>query len=227
MFSAVTLLVTGLNEAASLLSFTEAVVLGPLCASAVAWLAFFISQWHASRPSSRVEPVLPWRFLQDRVMVGLLLYVSGALTHHVSLLGPCSDGPQKMQTDRARSNAFCTGAVSITCIFQLPLRYQAAADLSPLEAGIRLIPFAVCGPVATITCTALSKNKRVPPLYLGIFGALLQIIGLVFMSRGKLDDPQWPALYGFEVLAGLGFGCCIAMATLLCPFIVEKNDLGM
>jgi hypothetical protein len=75
MLSAVALTITGVEQAASLLSWRTIEVLGPLCASAIAWIAFFASQyWHASRPQSVVEPVLPWRFCQNRVVVGLILY---------------------------------------------------------------------------------------------------------------------------------------------------------
>lgn len=119
-----------------------------------------------------------------------------------------------------------TGAVSITCIFQLPLRFQTSAGLGPLEAGVRLIPFSVCGPLGTILCAVLSKNKRAPPIYMAIVGEVMQIIGLVFFSRGDPAQPDWHALYGLEVVVGLGFGMCLGAVTLMAPFVVEKRDLG-
>ncbi|KAH8896854.1 drug resistance transporter [Thozetella sp. PMI_491] len=197
MAAAVILLITGLNQAASLLSWTDSTVLGPICSSAVAWVAFVISQWHVSRPGSRIDPVFPWRLMTNRVMMGLLL------------------------------TSICTGTVSLTCIFLLPLRYQTTVSPSPLQAGLRLIPFSVCGPIGTIMCAALSKNRRVPPLYMGIAGALLQLIGIVLLSRGDPNDPEWPALYGIQVIIGLGFGGSIAMSTLICPFIVSKQDIAV
>lgn len=76
MLSALALVITGLEQAASLLSWTTIETLGPLCASAIAWIAFLASQyWHARRTRSLVEPVFPWRFCQDRVVMGLILYV--------------------------------------------------------------------------------------------------------------------------------------------------------
>ena len=119
-----------------------------------------------------------------------------------------------------------TGAVSITCIFQLPLRYQTSAGLSPLQAGVRLIPFSMCGPLGTIICAALSKNKRVPPIYLAITGEVMQIVGLVFLARGDPADPDWHGLYGLEVVVGIGFGLCLGAVTLMIPFVLEKRDLG-
>lgn len=65
-----------------------------------------------------------------------------------------------------------------------------------------------------------------PPLYVSFIGQVLQIIGLIFLARGPAENPNWHALYGFEVLVGFGFGFCIGTATLLTPFIVESRDLG-
>ncbi|KXX75422.1 Multidrug resistance protein 3 [Madurella mycetomatis] len=200
MLAATALLISGLEEAALQLDWTTATVLGPLCASAVVWLAFFANSWWVTGrqgSSSIVEPMFPWRFCRSRVVVGLLL------------------------------TSFMTGAVSITCIFQLPLRFQTSAGLGPLEAGVRLIPFSVCGPLGTIVCAVLSKNKRAPPIYMAIVGEVMQIIGLVFFSRGDPAQPDWHALYGLEVVVGLGFGMCLGAVTLMAPFVVEKRDLAI
>ncbi|KAI0532016.1 putative multidrug resistance protein fnx1 [Xylaria digitata] len=197
MVAAIALLITGLEEAASLLSWTSPTTLGPLAASAVVWVAFFTSQWYSSRPFSTTEPMFPWRFLQSRTITALLL------------------------------NSFTTGAVSITCMIQLPIRYQAAAALSPLQAGIRLIPFSVASPIGVIIVAILAKNRRVPPIYLALAGEIIQILGLVFISRSPLDNLDWDGLYGLEVLIGLGMGFCIGTGTLLTPFIMEKRDLAV
>jgi hypothetical protein len=104
------------------------------------------------------------------------------------------------------------GAVSITCIFQLPLRYQTSAGLNALQAGVRMIPLAICGPIGTIVCAVLCKGERLPPLYLAIAGSVLQILGLVFLARGDPADADWHGLYGLEVVVGLGFGMCLGAA---------------
>lgn len=76
MLSALAIVITGLERAASLLSWTTADALGPLCAGVVAWAAFLASQYrHDSRPQSLIEPVFPWRFCRSRVVMGLILCV--------------------------------------------------------------------------------------------------------------------------------------------------------
>lgn len=119
-----------------------------------------------------------------------------------------------------------TGSVSITCIVQLPIRYQTTVGASPLQAGVRLLPFVLFGPVGATVVAIMSKNRRIPPVYIGAAGILFQIIGLVFMTRGPPDNPDWSPLYGVEVLTGLGMGICIGLVSLLTPYIAEKRHLG-
>uniref|UniRef100_A0A093VPT8 Putative transporter C3H1.06c n=1 Tax=Talaromyces marneffei PM1 TaxID=1077442 RepID=A0A093VPT8_TALMA len=150
MLSAVALIVSGFDQAASRLSWTTAEALGPLCASAVACIAFFLSQyWHAKRHQSPIESVFPWRFCQSRVIMGIII------------------------------SSFMFGAISITFIFELPIRYQNVQGLNSLQAGLRLLPFSLSGPIGSI------------------------------------------------LSAGIGFGFCLGGATLLIPFIFEKEDLAV
>lgn len=95
-----------------------------------------------------------------------------------------------------------------------------------MQSGLRLIPFAVSGAFGTLLCALACKGKRLPPLIPSIFGGALQIIGLVFLSQSPQDDPAWTGLMGLQVLVGLGYGACIGMETLLCPFIVDRRDLA-
>lgn len=72
----------------------------------------------------------------------------------------------------------------------------------------------------------LAKNRRMPPVYLSFIGALFQLLGLLFMSRGSPTNPNWQALYGLEILAGTGVGLGIGVVTLMTPYVTEKRDLG-
>ncbi|KAI1807116.1 putative multidrug resistance protein fnx1 [Daldinia bambusicola] len=197
MLAALALLISGLEQAASKLYWSSATVIAPICVSVVVWVAFFASQWYFTRPTSSIKPVFPWRFCQDREMMGLLV------------------------------NSFMTGSVSITCIIQLPIRYQTSVGASPLQAGVRLIPFVICGPIGVILTAAISKKRRVPPLYSALVASILQMLGLIFMARGPADNPDWAPLYGLEVLAGLGMGISIGIVTLLTPYVAEKRDLAV
>jgi hypothetical protein len=124
------------------------------------------------------------------------------------------------------SNAFTIGGVGITCAIQLPLRSQTAVGTTPLGSGVRLLAFSVAGPFGFVAMSIAAKNRRVPPIYAMMVAQILQITGLVFMSRGSVDNPDSSVLYGTSALVGFGMGVCISAATLITPFIVQKKDIG-
>ncbi|KAI0388600.1 drug resistance transporter [Xylariaceae sp. FL0594] len=197
MLTGLALVISGLEDAASLLSWTSASTLAPIIVSAFVWVAFLFSQWWFTKPGSSVQPVFPWRFCQSRLVMGLIL------------------------------NSFFTGTVSIALIIQLPIRYQTTLGVSPLEAGVRLLPFVLLTSVGAAVSGAIVKNRRVAPIYVGLFGIILQIIGLVFLSAVPPDHPDWQAVYGLQVLVGFGAGCNIGIVTLLTPYVVEHRDLAV
>lgn len=75
MVSTLALLIVAFEEAATNLSWAIPTFIGPLSAAVVTLVAFIASQWYSSRPSSVMEPVLPWRFFQSRFIMGLLSWV--------------------------------------------------------------------------------------------------------------------------------------------------------
>ncbi|KAI1260126.1 drug resistance transporter [Xylariaceae sp. FL1019] len=197
MLLAFALLIAGFENAASLLSWTSASFIALVVVSAFVWVVFFASQWWFTSRQTVVQPIFPWRFAQSRMMTGLLL------------------------------NSFFTGAVSITCIIQFPIRYQTTIGVNPFEAGVRLLAFSFFGPFGAILIAVLCGKRRLPPLYVGLFGVLIQIIGLVFVSMAPRDTPDWKPLYGLQVIVGLGMGCNIGLVALLTPFVVERRDLAV
>lgn len=118
------------------------------------------------------------------------------------------------------------GAISVTFIFQLPIRYQTVQDLNSLQAGLRLLPFSLSGPMGSIVSAGLCKSLRIPPIYIIIVGSILQVLGIISTSRISTTDVDWNGLYGIEVLIGIGFGFCLGGVTLLIPFVFERGDLG-
>lgn len=118
------------------------------------------------------------------------------------------------------------GAISVTFIFKLPIRYQTVQGLNSFQAGLRLLPFSLSGPMGSVVSAGLCKSLRIPPIYIIIVGSILQVLGIIFTSRISTTDLNWNGLYGLEVLIGIGFGFCLGGATLLIPFVFEKEDLG-
>ncbi|KAI0144466.1 drug resistance transporter [Xylariaceae sp. FL1272] len=194
LLGAMTLHITGFEQAANLFAWTSAEVLAPLLISLGLWITFFLSQWYITTRRKRPDPVLPWRFLQNRVVTGIIV------------------------------NSFLSGTVSTTCIITIPMRYQTSSGLSPLQAGIRLIPLSLTIQIGAMLVAVLTKRGRLAPFYLLLTGAILELIGCVFMSRGPVETPDWHALYGFEVVTGVGVGLSIGAVTLMIPYAIEDRD---
>jgi hypothetical protein len=111
-------------------------------------------------------------------------------------------------------------------MIQIPLRFQIINGLSPLQAGIRLLPFAVLLPVGSVFAAGIAGKAKVPPLYLFIAASILQIIGFALLSTSPTDGHLNPAQYGYQVICGFAIGSVLATLTVMTPFSVETRDKG-
>jgi len=197
MLVGILLLIIGFEEASNFSSWTSAKALAPILVSLPILLGFLFFERHITlRDSKSIEPVFPWRFCADRVIVGILM------------------------------NAFLSGAVFTSCIIQIPLRFQAVNNESPWHAGVRLVPFGIAVPVGACFVAAICGNRRLPPIYMLFFASILQILGLVFMSRLTLGRILWKGQYALQFMTGIGCGLSVGVVTLMTPFAIEKRDLG-
>lgn len=73
LLAATTLLVAALEEADLTYPWDSAFVIVLLIISVISWIGFLSWSWKATRATGLREPVFPWRFMQSRIRVGLLL----------------------------------------------------------------------------------------------------------------------------------------------------------
>jgi hypothetical protein len=66
-------LTAGFEEADARFPWKSGYVISLLTVSGLLWVALLAWERRITKPNRVVEPVLPWRFFQDRAMVGLLL----------------------------------------------------------------------------------------------------------------------------------------------------------
>lgn len=66
----------GFEEADSRFPWNSAYVICLLTVSTVLWVALLLWERHVTLYSKTKEPVLPWRFMQNRAMISLLLQVA-------------------------------------------------------------------------------------------------------------------------------------------------------
>lgn len=70
---ATTLLVAALEEAGGQYDWNSAFVIACLTISGLSWVAFLAWSWKITRAEGDMEPIFPWRFLQSRVRMGMLM----------------------------------------------------------------------------------------------------------------------------------------------------------
>ena len=119
---------------------------------------------------------------------------------------------------------FLTGAPFTVAVIQIPLKAQAVYGVSPLDAGIRLLPFALLSPIGSGFAAGLAGKAKIPPVYLLLGGSIVQIVGFTLLSLPSSSSGVGAAQYGYEAIAGFSVGVNIACLVLMTPFAVEARD---
>jgi len=97
-----------------------------------------------------------------------------------------------------------------------------------VNAGLALLPLLLTSPFATAVSGILTSFFKIPPLYLIVLGAALQLIGVGLASSLPMDTLTIaPQQYGYEVIMGLGFGLGLSTLLTLAPLVVEDRDLAV
>lgn len=110
--------------------------------------------------------------------------------------------------------------------FTLPQRFQLLNNLSALDAGVRLLPFGATFPVGAVFSAGVGGKLQVPGLFLAMFGAVIQVVGFALLSTLPSTMHIDPAIYGYEVLCGLGTGITYQILYLMVPFTADDRDKG-
>ncbi|KAF2972342.1 hypothetical protein GQX73_g1251 [Xylaria multiplex] len=188
-------LTAAFEEADKRFPWKSAYVITLLTISGLLWIILLVWERYVTLSDNTIrEPILPWRFLLNREMMGVLL------------------------------NFIFLGGPTVICMFVLPQRFQLVYGTSGLDAGVRLIPFSAVIPVGSIFASILGGKHKVPPVYLLIFGSVLQVLGFALIATlpSTLEIPS--QIYGFQVLAGFGCGINFSLLFIIIPLINEKRD---
>lgn len=112
-----------LEEAGTRFAWESAAIIASLVISILLWVLFPIWEHYAvDRKSSKREPIFPVRLLKSRHVSAMMLY------------------------------GFFTGFPFMGVVVNLPQRYQAVNGVSPLLAGVYLLPLLLCSPLASAVC---------------------------------------------------------------------------
>ncbi|KAI1503030.1 putative multidrug resistance protein fnx1 [Biscogniauxia marginata] len=189
-------LVTAFEEADKKFPWNSAYVITLLTVSVVLWIVLITWERYVTLSDKVREPILPWGFLTNRQMMGILL------------------------------NFIFLGGPTIIGMFIIPQIFQLVYGTSGLDAGVRLIPFTITLPVGTIFASNIAGKFKVPPLYLILIGSCLQIIGFALLGTlpATLDIPT--RIYGYEIITGWGCGMNFTMLFIMIPYVTEKRHLA-
>ena len=122
---------------------------------------------------------------------------------------------------------FFSGVPYNILIITIPQRFQAVNNLSPLDAGVRLIPFNFSIALGSVFTNVFAERLGVLPIMNMLFGAILQLVGLTLFSTLP-DNGEVPnAIYGYMVLVGVGAGFTIGSCLVLPPYTVEGRDVSV
>ncbi|RDW93803.1 putative MFS multidrug transporter [Aspergillus mulundensis] len=189
-------LIVAIEEAAILYTWDNAVVITLLALALPVFCAFLCWVWFLDRSDSTREPVFPWRFAKNRVLMGLCL---------ICLL---------------------SGVPLTTLVLDLPGRFQILNNTSALDSGIRILPLTLTIAVSSALAGGVTARGRVPPIFVFSISAVLQTVGLGLLYSVPADRPLEAKIYGYQTLIGTGVGMCLATAILTVPSLVEGKDLS-
>ncbi|EMR63741.1 putative mfs multidrug transporter protein [Eutypa lata UCREL1] len=195
LLSSSVLIVFAFEEAGSRYGWASPAILASLIIGAALFVGFLGWEKFIGREGSVQEPVFPLRLLKDRIFAALIAV------------------------------AFFTGPPFMTVLINLPQRFQAVDGQSAFQAGIRMLPLLLSSPVATAVAGQLAAKFKVPPFYLILFAASLQMVGLGLASSVKYVSGN--EMYGYEVIMGFGFGMGLVSLLIFTPMVVDRADLGV
>ena len=196
LLAASILLVFALEEAGQRYSWKSAVIISTITLAGFCWISFIGWEYFVDESRSSQEPIFPLRLLKDRIFVGMM------------------------------STAFFIGFPFVSIVVSAPQRAQAVIGLSPVCAGIALLPLLLTSPFATAVQGILTSNFKVSPFYLMLVGAVLQLVGVGLTGSLPTDGYRIaPQQYGYEVIMGLGFGLGLSTVLTLAPLVVQEADL--
>ncbi|KXH68752.1 major facilitator superfamily transporter [Colletotrichum salicis] len=108
---------------------------------------------------------------------------------------------------------------------QPPAAFPSRPRIESLCCGRSHAPSPLQLPLAAAVTGPLATKIDVPPFYLLLFGACMQILGVGLVSSATPDRLR--DLLGFEVIMGFGFGMTLVTGLIYVPFLVDRRDLAV
>ncbi|KAF4968689.1 hypothetical protein FSARC_3975 [Fusarium sarcochroum] len=196
LLGASVLLVFALEQGGIRYPWRSAAIIASLTLSVLCFIAFGFWETHVEHSPSKQEPVFPPSICKQRISSAMLL------------------------------TACFVGFPFVSMVVNIPQRAQAVYGLSPTRAGIILLPMMLVAPAATVASGLLTGRAEIPPAYLIIVAAVVQVLGVGLTCSLSTNATGLPdALYGYEVLMGVGFGLSLSTSLTFARIVVPEANL--
>ena len=191
------LIVAVLLEGGTTIEWNSGTAIALFVVSGVLWILFMLNEWYFTKREGTLEPIFPWRFLKNRAWMGVLI------------------------------TSFISGIPYNILIINVPQRFQELDGASPLISAVRLIPFNGMISVFGALINIFVKRTGVALIWPLLFGALLQLAGIIWFAVLPEDGTLPATIYGCQVLTGTGIGIVMGITLLMTGILVETRDIGM
>ncbi|KAK2877127.1 hypothetical protein FQN49_001401 [Arthroderma sp. PD_2] len=123
---------------------------------------------------------------------------------------------------------FLIGFPFVAIVTNIPQRSQAVNGFSAVRAGFTLLPLLLTSPFATAISGVLTSRFKVPPIYIILIGAILQLLGVGLTINLPDHSGNISALqYVYEVIMGIGFGFTLTTILTLAQLVVDEHEAGL
>lgn len=123
-------------------------------------------------------------------------------------------------------SSFLLGGPTTATLFVLPSRFQLVNGLSGLDAGVRLLPFALGTGFGAVIGSILTGRVKIPSMYIALMGSMLQVVGLAVLGVVPATVQILPRTYGLQVVAGLGCGITYQSFYITMPIVTSRYNAG-
>lgn len=190
------LLVFALQQAGSVYAWSSPVTISILATSVVLVALFVAYEALLPRLFDRPPlPALPLRLFRQRVLVAAL------------------------------TSGFLSGMPFTTALILLPSRYQIVQALSPLGAGLRMLPLLLSLAFGS-GLGGVAGRFRNGPFYAVLGGSALVAVAMGLMTTLGAGEGVEGKEYAFLVMLGLGFGAGLSALVVAGRVSVGGEDSG-
>ncbi|KAL8640452.1 MAG: hypothetical protein Q9226_008745 [Calogaya cf. arnoldii] len=124
------------------------------------------------------------------------------------------------------SSGFLTGFPFMVIIIFLPQRFQIENNLSPVDAGVKMLALLLLSAFGAGLAGFICSKKNIS-WYLLVLSNILQVIGLGLLSSLPSSETVLARQYGYQVTLGLGFGLGLSSLVIVSRVEVDDSDLAV